>query len=59
VSQTFWKDPKYGALNLMGQYSYLQRKPWSVAAGAPADASLSMVLFNLRYTLPGSAPAVK
>ncbi|HVO11341.1 MAG TPA: hypothetical protein VMX54_11425 [Vicinamibacteria bacterium] len=59
VSQTFWKDPKYGALNLMGQYSHLQRKPWSVAAGTPADASLDMVLANLRYTLPGSAPAVK
>jgi hypothetical protein len=59
VSQTFWKDPKYGALNLMGQYSYLERKPWFVAAGAAADASLGEVLFNLRYTLPGSAPAVK
>lgn len=59
VSQTFWKDPKFGALNLMGQYSHLQREPWSVAAGAPADAHLDMVLANLRYTLPGAAPAVK
>ena len=27
-NQTFWKDDKYGALNLMGQYSYLTRNPW-------------------------------
>jgi hypothetical protein len=58
-SQTFWKDAKYGALNLMGQYSYLKREPWFVATGAPADAKMNMVFFNLRYTLPGSAPAVK
>ncbi len=58
-SETFWKDAKYGALNLMGQYSYLKREPWFVATGAPADANMSMVFLNLRYTLPGSAPATK
>jgi hypothetical protein len=58
-SQTFWKDAKYGALNLMGQYSYVKREPWSVAAGAPSNASMNMVFLNLRYTLPGSAPATK
>ncbi|HUL78302.1 MAG TPA: hypothetical protein VL691_13645, partial [Vicinamibacteria bacterium] len=58
-SQTFWKDGKYGALALMGQYSHLERDPWYVAAGAPANAKMDMLFFNLRYTLPGSAPAVK
>jgi len=58
-NQTLWKDAKYGALNFMGQYSYLTRNPWSVATGQPINASLNMVFFNLRYSLPGSAPAMK
>ena len=57
-AQTFWKDPKYGALTLMGQYSWLVRNPWSVSSGQPEDAHLHMVFFNLRYALPGSAPAM-
>ncbi len=43
----------------MGQYSYVVRNPWSFANGQPEDAHLNMVFFNLRYTLPGSAPAMK
>jgi hypothetical protein len=58
-SQTFWKDGKYGALALMGQYSYVKREPWYVAAGKPANANMNEVYVNLRYTLPGSAPAIK
>jgi hypothetical protein len=56
LTQTFWRDPKYGALQLMFQYSYLLRYPWDVATGAPADAHTSILFMNLRYTLPGSAP---
>jgi hypothetical protein len=59
LNQTFWKDPKYGALNLMLQYSYLLRNPWFVAAGQPKDAHASMMFLNLRYTLPGSAPTLR
>jgi len=58
-NQTLWKDAKYGALNLMGQYSYLTRNPWFVATGQPSNAHINMVFFDLRYTLPGSAPALK
>ncbi len=58
-AQAFWKDSKYGALTLMGQYSYLSRNPWFFTAGQPTNANLSMLFFNLRYTLPGSAPAIK
>ena len=58
-NQTLWKDAKYGALNFMGQYSYLTRNPWAVASGQSTNASLNMVFFNLRYSLPGSAPAMK
>jgi len=57
-NQTIWKDPKWGAVNFMGQYSYVTRDPWYVAPGLPANASLKMVFFDLRYTLPGSAPTL-
>ena len=60
INQTIWKHPKYGALNFIGQYSYLTRNPWNVEVNAttPANASLNMVFFDLRYTLPGSAPTL-
>jgi hypothetical protein len=58
-TQTLWKDAKYGALSFMVQCSYLVRNPWSVAAGQPRNAGTNMVFLDLRYTLPGSAPALK
>jgi hypothetical protein len=57
-NQTIWKNAKYGALNFMGQYSYLTRAPFYVAPTSPANASINMLFFNLRYTLPGSAPTL-
>lgn len=57
LTQTFWKNPAYGALSFMVQYSYLFRNPWAVAAGAPHDAHNNMVWLNLRYTLPGAPPS--
>ena len=54
-NQAIWKHPKYGALNLIGQYSYDTRDPWYVATGQPANASMNQVYIDLRYTLPGSA----
>ena len=57
--RNFWKDPKYGALALAGQYSYLSRNPWSVAPAQPADAHLNMLFWDLRYTLPGAPPSMK
>ena len=59
LTQTMWKDAKFGAVSLMTQYSYVLRNPWSVAAGQPASAHANMVFVNLRYTLPGSAPVIK
>ena len=32
-NQTMWASPRYGAINVMGQYEYLMRDPWFVAAG--------------------------
>jgi len=58
-NQTLWRDGRYGALNLMGQYSYMHRNPWFIPAGVDKVAHMNMVFVNLRYTLPGSAPAIK
>jgi hypothetical protein len=55
-NQTLWKDGRYGALNFMGQYSYVSRKFWATLN--PSDAHVNMVFLNLRYTLPGSAPTL-
>ncbi len=59
TNTTLAKSPKWGALNLMFQYSYLQRNPWLVTRyAARPTRSLSMGFVNLRYTLPGSAPTI-
>jgi hypothetical protein len=58
TNTTLMRDPKWGALNLMFQYSYLQRNPWLVAVGAPTNAHADIGFFDLRYTLPGSAPTL-
>ncbi len=51
-TQTFWKNPQYGAVLLVTQASYLTRAPWFVAAGAPKNAHLGMGYLSLRYVLP-------
>jgi hypothetical protein len=53
--QTFWKNPRYGALQTYVQYSYLTRDPWYVAAHSPKNAHMSMIYFGFRYVLPSSA----
>jgi hypothetical protein len=60
-NQTLWKDAKYGALNFMGQYEYLMRSPWYWAANVAGGKGThdNTVYFNIRYTLPGGAPAAK
>ena len=52
IIETFWKNPHYGSLQLITQYSYLNRDPWIVASGAPKNAHLSMGYVDLRYVLP-------
>jgi len=56
-NQTLWKDARYGALNLIGQYEYLMRNPWYIAANAPKATHDNTIYFDVRYTLPGGAPA--
>jgi hypothetical protein len=55
-NQTIWANPRYGAMNLMGQYEWLNRDPWYVAVGAPKATHDNTIYINLRYTLPGGMP---
>ena len=50
--QTLWKNPRWGALQIITQYSYVTRAPWYVALNAPKNAHLSMVYADVRYVLP-------
>jgi len=59
LTQTLWRDAKFGALSLISQYSYVWRNPWYVAINAPKNAHMDMFYIDLRYTLPGSAPTIK
>jgi len=55
-NQTVWRDPRYGAINVMGQYEWLERDPWYVAVGAPKATHDNTIYLDIRYTLPGSMP---
>lgn len=59
ISRTFWRDPAYGALQLMTQYSYIFRQPWYVAPAQPGEANLNLLYLNLRYAFPGSPPSAR
>jgi len=49
---TFWRNPSYGDLKVITQYSYVSRAPWFIASGQPGTAHTSMVYVDLRYDLP-------
>jgi hypothetical protein len=52
LTQTFFRDPKYGGMQLMLQYSHLKRTPFVVPVNTPSDAKLNMLYINVRYILP-------
>ena len=52
VNRTVFKEARYGALQIIAQYSYVTRDPWSVPAGTPAQAKAHMFYFDVRYVLP-------
>jgi hypothetical protein len=54
VIPTLWSNENYGRLQIISQYSYLLRSPWSSlsAPGNPKNAHAEMVYLGLRYILP-------
>ncbi len=51
-TQTFWRNPQYGAVVMVTQTSYVTRAPWFVTVGSPKNAHLMMGYLSLRYVLP-------
>ena len=55
---TFWKDPKYGALQVNNQISYFAAQPLVLCLhGQPKNARSTMVWSNLRWVLPVNSNA--
>jgi hypothetical protein len=58
IHYTMWRNPNYGDIRLMTQFSYVSRAPWFVSTpGATSQSNLPtahnfMVYVNLRYDLP-------
>jgi hypothetical protein len=52
LTQTLFRDPKIGGMQVMVQYSYLERFPFSPPVNTPTSAKLNMVYVNVRYILP-------
>lgn len=51
-NRAFFRAPQYGSLQLIVQYSYVKRTPWSVPEGTPSSAHTNMVYVSVRYVLP-------
>ena len=51
-NHAFFREPRYGAMQLITQYSYVKRTPWSVPDGTPTSARVHIVYVNFRYVLP-------
>jgi hypothetical protein len=49
---SLFKRPSYGAVQLITQFSYIERTPWYVAPSAPKNAHLFENYFDIRYVLP-------
>jgi hypothetical protein len=52
LTQTFFRDPQIGGMQLMVQASYLKRRPFSVPVNTPDSAHVNMLYVNVRYILP-------
>jgi hypothetical protein len=51
-NHSFFREPRYGAMQLIVQYSYVTRRPWSVPDGTPSSAKTHMLYVSARYVLP-------
>jgi hypothetical protein len=55
VIPSLWSNENFGRLQIISQYSYVIRSPWSTFSAAgptPRNAHLNMVYLGLRYILP-------
>ena len=52
LTETLFRDPKIGGLQLMLQFSYVKRTPFAVPVNTPSSANTKMLYVNFRYILP-------
>jgi len=53
LTQTLWKNPTWGDLKVITQYSYVWRDPWYVpSSNTQRKATSNMVFVDLRYDIP-------
>src|SRR6267154_2337116 len=55
VIPTLWSNENFGRLQIISQYSYVIRSPWSTLSTTgpnPKNAHTNMIYFGLRYILP-------
>jgi hypothetical protein len=55
VIPTLWSNESYGRLQVITQYSYLVRSPWSIVSTSgpgPKNAHTNIAYIGLRYVLP-------
>ena len=52
ANHAFFRHPNYGSMQLIVQYSYVTRKPWSVPEGTPSTAHAHVVYVAARYVIP-------
>ncbi len=52
---TLWSNENFGRLQIISQYSYVARSPWSILSTTgpnPKNAHTNILYFGLRYILP-------
>jgi hypothetical protein len=47
-----YRKPSFGALQLITEFSYIERTPWAVATGKPKNAHVFENYLDIRYVLP-------
>jgi hypothetical protein len=55
VIPTLWSNENFGRLQIISQYSYVLRSPWSIFSTtppSPKNAHTNMIYLGLRYILP-------
>jgi hypothetical protein len=51
-NHAFFREPRYGSMQLIVQYSFVKRTPWSVPESTPSSAHVHMFYVSARYVIP-------
>ena len=51
-NHAFFREARFGSMQLIVQYSFVKRTPWSVPDGTPSNAHVHMLYVSARYVIP-------